>query len=108
MKIESIRLKNFKAFKEIEIKKIPKMCVFVGANGTIEGILSSNISHDLQIRYIVFEGKQDLEKQITRKLKGYHNQEAIFLILRDQDSGNCQEIKHKLKLKQKCQEAYEN
>jgi len=34
MKIESIRLKNFKAFKEIEIKKIPKMCVFVGANGT--------------------------------------------------------------------------
>ncbi len=34
MKIESIRLKNFKAFKDVEIKKIPKMCVFVGANGT--------------------------------------------------------------------------
>ena len=34
MKIESIRLKNFKAFKEVEIKEIPKMCVFVGANGT--------------------------------------------------------------------------
>jgi predicted ATPase len=34
MKIESIRLKNFKSFKNIEIKKIPKMCVFVGANGT--------------------------------------------------------------------------
>ncbi|MEB3147534.1 MAG: AAA family ATPase [Sphaerospermopsis sp.] len=34
MKIESIHLKNFKAFKNVEIKKIPKMCVFVGANGT--------------------------------------------------------------------------
>ena len=34
MKIESIHLKNFKAFKDVEIKKIPKMCVFVGANGT--------------------------------------------------------------------------
>ena len=34
MKIESIRLKNFKVFKDVEIKKIPKMCVFVGANGT--------------------------------------------------------------------------
>lgn len=34
MKIENIRLKNFKAFKEVEIKKIPRMGVFVGANGT--------------------------------------------------------------------------
>ena len=34
MKIESIHLKNFKAFKDVEIKEIPKMCVFVGANGT--------------------------------------------------------------------------
>ena len=34
MKIENIRLKNFKSFKDVEIKKIPKMGVFVGANGT--------------------------------------------------------------------------
>ncbi|MGA9383060.1 MAG: AAA family ATPase [Phormidium sp.] len=34
MKIESIRLKNFKAFREVEIKKLPRMGVFVGANGT--------------------------------------------------------------------------
>ncbi len=33
MIIESIRLKNFKAFKEVEISKLPQMCVFVGANG---------------------------------------------------------------------------
>ena len=34
MKIESIRLKNFKSFKEVEIKDIPDFCVIVGANGT--------------------------------------------------------------------------
>ncbi len=34
MQIEGIRLKNFKAFKDVEITNIPKMCVFVGANGT--------------------------------------------------------------------------
>lgn len=34
MKIEGIRLKNFKAFKDVEIIKIPKMSVFVGANGS--------------------------------------------------------------------------
>jgi predicted ATPase len=34
MKIESIRLKNFKTFKEIEIADLPDFCVFVGANGT--------------------------------------------------------------------------
>ena len=44
MKIESIRLKNFKAFKDVEIVKIPKMSVFVGANGsgktTLFGVFS--------------------------------------------------------------------
>lgn len=34
MKIESIRLKNFKAFKEIELRRLPSFCVFVGANGS--------------------------------------------------------------------------
>lgn len=34
MKIESIRLKNFKAFKDAEMTELPNFCVFVGANGT--------------------------------------------------------------------------
>lgn len=34
MKIENIRLKNFKSFRDIEISNIPKLCVIVGANGT--------------------------------------------------------------------------
>ena len=33
MKIESIRLQNFKAFQDVEINDIPAFCVIVGANG---------------------------------------------------------------------------
>lgn len=34
MKIESIRLKNFRMFQNVTIDKLPNCCVFVGANGT--------------------------------------------------------------------------
>lgn len=34
MKIESIHLKNFKAFKDAEMRDIPSFCVIVGANGS--------------------------------------------------------------------------
>lgn len=34
MRIESITLKNFRAFKDVEIKNIPQLCILVGANGT--------------------------------------------------------------------------
>jgi predicted ATPase len=34
MKIESLRLKNFKAFRDAEITDIPRFCVFIGANGS--------------------------------------------------------------------------
>lgn len=34
MKIESIKLKNFKVFKEISVQSLPGFCVVVGANGS--------------------------------------------------------------------------
>jgi len=34
MKIERIRLKNFKAFREINMDNLPKLVIFTGANGT--------------------------------------------------------------------------
>jgi len=34
MKLESIRLKNFKAVKDASIENIPAFCVVVGANGS--------------------------------------------------------------------------
>ncbi len=34
MKIEKIRIKNFKVYREAEIKDLPNLCVFLGANGS--------------------------------------------------------------------------
>ena len=55
MKIETIRIKNFKAFKSLELKNLPDLAVFVGANGTgkstlfdVFGFLSDAISHNVR------------------------------------------------------------
>ena len=41
MKIESIRLRNFKAFRDVEMRDLPRLCVLVGANGTGKSSLFS-------------------------------------------------------------------
>ncbi len=55
MKIEKIRIKNFKVFKEVEIRNLPNMCVFLGANGVgkttlfdIFGFLSSALKNNVR------------------------------------------------------------
>ena len=44
-------------------------------------------------RFIVFEGKQDLEKQLPNKLRGYVNPRASFIVMRDQDKVDCRKAK---------------
>ncbi len=41
MKIEYIRLKNFKSFRDTEMKDIPRFCVVVGSNGSGKSTLFS-------------------------------------------------------------------
>lgn len=41
MKIESIRLKNFRAFRDVHLREVPSFCVLVGANGTGKSTLFS-------------------------------------------------------------------
>ena len=41
MQIESLRLKNFRAFQEVHLKDMPRFCVMVGANGTGKSTLFS-------------------------------------------------------------------
>ncbi len=45
---------------------------------------------------IAFEGKQDLEKQLPIKLRGWRTPNTHFIVLRDQDSGDCEAIKETL------------
>jgi hypothetical protein len=51
---------------------------------------------EIHARFIVFEGKQELEKQLLRKLRGYLNPHARFIVMRDQDNGDCRKIKRSL------------
>lgn len=68
----------------------------------IEGILPRIFGRTQQVpvRYIVFDGKQDLERQLERKIRGYLNPEARFIVLRDQDAEDCRFVKERLL--QKC------
>lgn len=74
MKIETIRLKNFKAFEHVELLDIPSFCIVVGANGTgkttlfdlfgfLKDCLTYNVSRALQSRggfkEVVSRGKAD-------------------------------------------------
>lgn len=61
MRIESIRLKNFKSFKAAEMNELPRFCVVVGANGSgkstlfdvfgfLKDCLTYNVRQALQAR----------------------------------------------------------
>lgn len=41
MRIERIRVSNFRAFKDVEIREVPRLAIFVGANGTGKSTLFS-------------------------------------------------------------------
>lgn len=60
-------------------------------------ILPSGVEFDT----FFFQGKQDLEKNIEKKLKNWQTPNTVFLIMRDQDSGDCVEIKNNLLTKVK-------
>lgn len=66
------------------------------AREMLKGVLSRMLPPDICVKYLVFEGKQDLEKQVTRRLKGWNIPNSVFLIMRDQDSGDCVNIKNNL------------
>jgi len=52
----------------------------------------------IHCRYISHEGKQDLEKSIPRKLRAWKKPYPVkFIIVRDQDSTDCHEVKRNLK-----------
>lgn len=73
------------------------------AQAMLEGLLPQLLPEATVVRYVVFEGKQDLEKQILRRLRGYRSPGARFVILRDQDSADCRTVKSGLQ--QKCHDA---
>ena len=74
------------------------------AKEAINGILPNALNREeINIKYVVFQGKQDLEKQIERKIRCWQTPNAKFIVLRDKDSGDCMAIKGRLY--EKCKSA---
>jgi len=62
----------------------------------IKGLLPRLLSEGFSCQCIVFEGKQDLEKQLPRKLRGWKTPDTRFIVMRDQDQADCKAVKQKL------------
>ena len=77
MKIEAIRLKNFKAFRDVEMRDIPGMCVLVGANGTgkstmfsVFGFLKDALLDNVHVALTKLGGSRGIQEVRSRKTQG--------------------------------------
>jgi len=66
------------------------------AQDFLQGVLPGLLPTGVTAHFLVFEGKQDLEKQLLKRLKGWLRPNSRFIIMRDQDSGDCRVIKQRL------------
>lgn len=69
----------------------------------LELLLPKVLPPEIESHFMVFEGKQDLEKNVVLKLKRWLRPNSQFIVMRDQDSGDCHTIK--AGLRKKCEEA---
>ena len=67
------------------------------AKALLENLLPRLLSQQVHFRLIPFEGKQDLEKQLVRRIRAYQNRSTRFIVLRDLDSHpDCRALKQRL------------
>jgi len=69
------------------------------AEAMLQGLLPRILPEGVSHRCVPFEGKQDLDKQIERRLRGWIQPATVFLILRDQDASDCKVLKKALRQK---------
>ena len=66
------------------------------AKEMLKGLLPKLLPEGFEVQYLVFEGKQDLEKRLPRRLRAWQRPDALFIVLRDKDSADCVEVKQRL------------
>ncbi|MCP4452732.1 MAG: AAA family ATPase, partial [Planctomycetes bacterium] len=71
--IESVSLKNFKAFKDVEMREIPSLCVVVGANGSgkstlfdVFGFLKDALTDNIQVALSKRGGYKEVHTRDTQ------------------------------------------
>lgn len=73
------------------------------AEALLNVLLPKLLPAGVSYRCLVFQGKQDLERRLVHRLRGYRNPDARFVVMRDQDAADCRAVKERLK--EKCREA---
>lgn len=66
------------------------------ARDLLTGLLPRLLPGSVHVHYLVFEGKQDLEGQLVRKLRGWRMPDSAFVVLRDQDATECRTVRARL------------
>jgi hypothetical protein len=66
------------------------------AKEMLKAILPKVLPDHIYPEFKVFEGKQDLERGLTRTLRAWRRPSCAFIVIRDQDCGACEHIKQKL------------
>jgi predicted ATPase len=105
MKIVTLKIKNYRAFENLEVKDIPAFCVIIGANGTgksslfdifgfLRDALTNNISQALQVRggykEVVTRGKErediEIELQFRMNILGTERLVTYLLTIGQQNN----------------------
>lgn len=66
------------------------------AEEMLKAVIPAILPADWDVQYLVFNGKQDLGNNILRKMRSWCLPDSKFVILRDQDSGDCRIVKKQL------------
>ena len=66
------------------------------AREMLKNFLPRILPNKVTVRYVVFEGKQDLERQLGRKLRGWRVPDTRFVVMRDKDNADCLKVKCRL------------
>ncbi len=78
------------------MKKIVFLLEELSMKAALDGLLPRLVPEDVCYQCIPHEGKQDLEQSVPRKLRGWHEPGVKFVIIRDQDSAECEQVKERL------------
>ena len=73
------------------------------AQDALHAWLPAWLPEEVTPHFMVFQGKQDLEKRMTLRMRHWLRPESRFVVLRDQDSGDCKVVK--AELRKRCVEA---
>ena len=62
------------------------------AAAMLKHLLPRLLPNHVTLRFIILQGKQDLEKQLIKRLRGWRTPNTKFVVMRDQDAADCRVV----------------